>query len=231
MIPGTRRCLRQLSNDGARIRIITSRLQIRYFHNLAVTLDANRIPYWDLCFMKAKSRQPRPGFAQGRKARLTRPKTVDAAWVFLSFAKISPRSVDDCPCSGRKAKARLGIRYGSEIAQPTAWGCGPGAHDGRKGAQGGRRATLPSCCCSMAGRGAHPCRARGGYARRRTGAGRLYALRRRGTSRRPARHVTRRFSTTMVSTIDSRSYIQRLSHPAITAPTVGATQNSHSWLR
>ena len=56
MIPGTRRCLRQLSNDGARIRIITSRLQIRYFHNLAVTLDANGIPYWDLCFMKAKSR-------------------------------------------------------------------------------------------------------------------------------------------------------------------------------
>jgi len=59
MIPGTRRCLRQLSNEGARIRIITSRLQIRYFHNLAVTqttewLDANGIPYWDLCFMKGK---------------------------------------------------------------------------------------------------------------------------------------------------------------------------------
>jgi 5'(3')-deoxyribonucleotidase len=59
MIPGARRCLRLLSNEGARIRIITSRLQIRYFHALAVTqttdwLDANGIPYWDLCFMKGK---------------------------------------------------------------------------------------------------------------------------------------------------------------------------------
>src|SRR5688500_9827199 len=37
MIPGARRYLLLLSNEGARIRIITSRLQIRYFHNLAVT--------------------------------------------------------------------------------------------------------------------------------------------------------------------------------------------------
>jgi len=59
MIPGARRYLRLLSNEGARIRIITSRLQIQYFHNTAVTqttdwLDANGIPYWDLCFMKVK---------------------------------------------------------------------------------------------------------------------------------------------------------------------------------
>jgi len=33
MIPGARRCLRKLSNEGARIRIITHRLFIRYFHN------------------------------------------------------------------------------------------------------------------------------------------------------------------------------------------------------
>jgi 5'(3')-deoxyribonucleotidase len=59
LIPGARRYLRLLSNEGARIRIITSRLQIRYFHNLAVTqttdwLDHNGIPYWDLCFMRGK---------------------------------------------------------------------------------------------------------------------------------------------------------------------------------
>jgi len=59
MIPGARRYLRLLSNEGARIRIITSRLQIRYFHNLAVTqttdwLDHHGIPYWDLCFMRGK---------------------------------------------------------------------------------------------------------------------------------------------------------------------------------
>lgn len=59
MIPGARRVLRQLSNEGYRIRIITHRLFIRYFHELAVSqtihwLDNHGIPYWDLCFMKEK---------------------------------------------------------------------------------------------------------------------------------------------------------------------------------
>src|SRR6516164_4078895 len=47
----------------------------------------------------------------------------------------------------------------------------------------------------------------------------------------PAGHqgVTRLSSTTRVSTIASRSYIQRASSPAITAPTIGASQNSQSW--
>jgi 5'(3')-deoxyribonucleotidase len=59
MIPGTRKYLRKLSDEGARIRIITHRLTIRYVHNLAVTqttgwLDHHAIPYWDLCFMKDK---------------------------------------------------------------------------------------------------------------------------------------------------------------------------------
>lgn len=59
MIPGARKYLRQLSQDGARIRVITHRLYIHYFHNLAVAqtidwLDHCGIPYWDLCFMKAK---------------------------------------------------------------------------------------------------------------------------------------------------------------------------------
>ena len=59
MIPGARKYLRLLSDEGARIRIITHRLFIHYFHNLAVSqtidwLDENGIPYWDLCFMKEK---------------------------------------------------------------------------------------------------------------------------------------------------------------------------------
>ena len=59
MIPGARRVLRKLSNEGYRIRIITHRLFIRYFHELAVSqtihwLDHHGIPYWDLCFMKEK---------------------------------------------------------------------------------------------------------------------------------------------------------------------------------
>jgi 5'(3')-deoxyribonucleotidase len=59
MIPGARKYLRRMSDEGARIRIITHRLFINYFHNAAVSqtidwLDENGIPYWDLCFMKAK---------------------------------------------------------------------------------------------------------------------------------------------------------------------------------
>jgi 5'(3')-deoxyribonucleotidase len=59
MIHGARSYLRQLSNEGARIRIITHRLFIHYFHRAAVSqtidwLDKHGIPYWDLCFMKDK---------------------------------------------------------------------------------------------------------------------------------------------------------------------------------
>jgi 5'(3')-deoxyribonucleotidase len=59
MIPGARRVLRKLSNQGYRIRIITHRLFIQYFHEIAVRqtigwLDRHGIPYWDLSFMKEK---------------------------------------------------------------------------------------------------------------------------------------------------------------------------------
>ena len=59
MIHGARSYLRKLSNEGARIRIITHRLFIHYFHRTAVSqtidwLDKHGIPYWDLCFMRQK---------------------------------------------------------------------------------------------------------------------------------------------------------------------------------
>jgi 5'(3')-deoxyribonucleotidase len=59
MLPGTRRVLRKLSSEGYRIRIITHRLFLQHFHEVAVRqtitwLDSHGIPYWDLCFMKEK---------------------------------------------------------------------------------------------------------------------------------------------------------------------------------
>ena len=59
MIPGARYYLRKLSDEKFRIRIITHRLFIYYFHDRAVSqtmewLDTNGIPFWDLCFMKDK---------------------------------------------------------------------------------------------------------------------------------------------------------------------------------
>jgi len=51
--------LRKLSMRGIRIRIITHRLFLKYFHKESIRqtvewLDAHDIPYWDLCFMKDK---------------------------------------------------------------------------------------------------------------------------------------------------------------------------------
>lgn len=52
--------LRRLSSRGIRIRIITHRLFIKYFHRAAILqtvewLDTHDIPYWDLCFMADKA--------------------------------------------------------------------------------------------------------------------------------------------------------------------------------
>jgi 5'(3')-deoxyribonucleotidase len=59
-MPGAPQALRRLSLEGVRIRIITHRLFIKYFHQVAVSqtiqwLDHHDIPYWDLCFMQQKT--------------------------------------------------------------------------------------------------------------------------------------------------------------------------------
>lgn len=59
-IHGAPMALRRLSEEGVRIRIITHRLFIKYFHQQAVQqtiqwLDGQDIPYSDLCFMSDKS--------------------------------------------------------------------------------------------------------------------------------------------------------------------------------
>ena len=59
-LPDAAPALRRLSDRDVRIRIITHRLVIKYFHQEAVRqtiewLDRYDIPYWDLCFMKDKA--------------------------------------------------------------------------------------------------------------------------------------------------------------------------------
>ena len=53
------RILRKLSQEGIRIRIITHRIFLKYFHKTSITqtvdwLDTYDIPYWDICFMNDK---------------------------------------------------------------------------------------------------------------------------------------------------------------------------------
>ena len=59
-IDGAPAALRRLSTNGIRIRIITHRLFIKWFHVEAIQqtvkwLEHHGIPYWDLCFMRDKS--------------------------------------------------------------------------------------------------------------------------------------------------------------------------------
>jgi len=59
-IAGAPAALRRLSRRDVRIRVITHRLYIKYFHEEAVSqttrwLEHHGIPYWDLCFMKDKA--------------------------------------------------------------------------------------------------------------------------------------------------------------------------------
>ncbi len=60
LITGAASALRRLSSTGIRIRIITHRLYIPWFHRQAVVqtlewLERHGLPYWDLCFMASKS--------------------------------------------------------------------------------------------------------------------------------------------------------------------------------
>lgn len=59
-IPGAPAALRRLNEAGIRIRVITNRLFIKYFHEQAVRqtirwLDVHGIPYWDLCLLPDKA--------------------------------------------------------------------------------------------------------------------------------------------------------------------------------
>ena len=59
-MPGAPAALRCLSAADVRIRIITHRFFIKFFHQVAARqtiewLDYHDIPYWDLCFMQEKA--------------------------------------------------------------------------------------------------------------------------------------------------------------------------------
>jgi 5'(3')-deoxyribonucleotidase len=59
-MPGAPIALRKLSAANVRIRIISHRLLIKYFHQMAARqtiewLDKHDIPYWDLCLMQEKA--------------------------------------------------------------------------------------------------------------------------------------------------------------------------------
>jgi 5'(3')-deoxyribonucleotidase len=58
-IKGAPQAIRRLALEGIRVRVVTHRLIIPHFHEIAVAqtvrwLDHHGIPYWDLCFLRHK---------------------------------------------------------------------------------------------------------------------------------------------------------------------------------
>lgn len=98
MIEGARRILRTLSNEGYRIRIITHRLFIQYFHEMSVRqtivwLDQSGIPYWDLCFMKEKDQVGADIYIEDSPANLERLR--DRGHYAICFANSTNTHIGD----------------------------------------------------------------------------------------------------------------------------------------
>ena len=121
MIPGARKYLRLLSDEGARIRIITHRLFLHYFHKLAVTqtidwLDRSGIPYWDLCFMKQKEQVGADVYVDDSAAERGEPARTSALHHLLRQLHQQGR----WPIRGRSPGPRS-TPWSTSGRQATAW--------------------------------------------------------------------------------------------------------------
>jgi 5'(3')-deoxyribonucleotidase len=81
--------LRKISKAGVRIRIITHRLFIKYFHQIAVSqtiqwLDRHDIPYWDLCFMQQKTAVGADLYVEDSPANVERLRAEGAKTIVFS---------------------------------------------------------------------------------------------------------------------------------------------------
>lgn len=81
--------LRRISKAGVRIRIITHRLFIKYFHQIAVSqtiqwLDRHDIPYWDLCFMQQKTAVGADLYIEDSPANVERLRAEGAKTIVFS---------------------------------------------------------------------------------------------------------------------------------------------------
>lgn len=88
-MPGAPQTMRRLSKEGVRIRIITHRLFIKYFHQVAVGqtiqwLDRHDIPYWDLCFMQQKTAVGADLYIEDAPANIERLRAEGAKTIVFS---------------------------------------------------------------------------------------------------------------------------------------------------
>jgi len=100
IIPGAAQSIRRLGTEGVRIRIITHRLFIRYFHEVAVTqtvrwLDQHAVPYWDLCFMRDKALVDADIYIEDTPKNITSLETSNRT--VIAFTNSTNRDMDPEP--------------------------------------------------------------------------------------------------------------------------------------
>lgn len=88
-MPGAPQALREISAHDVRIRIITHRLFIKYFHQVAVRqtiewLDYHDIPYWDLCFMREKAAVGADLYVEDSPENVARLRTQELKTIVFS---------------------------------------------------------------------------------------------------------------------------------------------------
>ena len=95
-IAGAPSTLRRLSDRKIHIRIITHRLVVPNFHNVAVEqtaawLDRHAIPYWDLCFVGEKGHVDADLYVEDSPDNLT--KLRDQGRSVIAFTNSTNRSL------------------------------------------------------------------------------------------------------------------------------------------
>lgn len=99
-IPGAPQSIRRLGTEGIRIRIITYRLFIRWFHEMAVAqtvrwLDDHGIPYWDLCLMRDKEAVEADVYVEDSPLSILGLREMDRSVII--FTNSTNLEIDDGP--------------------------------------------------------------------------------------------------------------------------------------
>ncbi len=134
-LPGAPQSIRRLGTEGIRIRIITYRLFIRWFHETAVAqtvrwLDCHGIPYWDLCLMRDKDAVDADVYIEDAPSNILRLRELSRpVIVFTNSTNVGmPDTPDGRANSWPEAEELVRERYYAWLddngcARPPAPGC------------------------------------------------------------------------------------------------------------
>lgn len=136
-IKGAPQALRRLSREGIRIRVVTHRLVVPHFHEVAVAqtvrwLDDHGIPYWDLCFLRHKGAVEADLYVEDSPQNITDLLAAGKEVIVFSNSTnvhLETNSATRC-ADWAEAEATIRTRYyewldSHELERPTGPGCEP----------------------------------------------------------------------------------------------------------